>query len=89
MNVYQTSEVDWFMAESPEQARQLAAELYGGDADDYCVLPLDEITALSADELNRLQYTDDDTKTTRSFAEELALRIAANEPAGMFATSEY
>lgn len=89
MRIFQVNDCDWWMAESAEQARNSAIEAYGGDDDD-CVLPLEEIEEVSATEMERLKFHDEDEEETRTFKEQLAKRIreGAAKPE-IFASTEY
>jgi len=89
MRVFQINDYDWFMAETAEQARNAAIELYGSDDDD-CVLPLNEIEEVSDSEMARLKINDEEDGMTRTFKEQVAKRIkeGANKPE-FFASTEY
>jgi hypothetical protein len=87
MRVFQVSDCDWWLAETADQARDAAIEFYGGDD---CVSELDEVVEVPDDELERLQFHDEDDDTSRSFKEQVAKRIkeGANKPE-LFASTEY
>jgi len=83
LKVYEVSEQDWWLAESPEKARQEYIELVGDD--EYC----EEVRQLTDWELGILEYHDDDG--VRSFREELDRRRGVEREwvSGMFASTEW
>lgn len=86
MKVYRVNDCEWYMALTLDEAIAKAMEDSG--------LPRDEAAdgdacEVSPDEMNRLIFVEDDDLTKRTFAEELALRVADGQPAQAFATTEY
>lgn len=86
MKVFQTSDYDWWLAASPDQARESAIALFECDENIY---PAEDVRELAPDELERLEFVDEDG-ARRTFAQELARRLegGASTPE-MFASSEY
>jgi hypothetical protein len=89
MKVFRVNDCEWYMAETLEQAVDLCAK--------DCELPADEAAhdpcEVSDADMQRLIFTDDMANPRgsdrRTFAEELARRVAAGAGPGAFATTEF
>lgn len=87
MKVYQATECDWIMAESPEQARAIAIEHMG---DDDLVFPVDQIVPVSEEDMHRLTVSNEDDGKTRTFQQELDWRLQSEDSKPfLFASTEY
>lgn len=88
MQVFQVNDCEWYMAESPAQARFLAVELLG---DDDCIYPIGDIQEVSAEDMQRLEFHNTEDGTSCTFQEELDRRLATageSDPS-LFASTEY
>ena len=85
MKVFQMNDCDWYMAESAEEAQVE----YGRDYDPGDPLE-NQPRELEEYEMNTLTFTDDDGDLTRTFAEELKIRLSGEDVKhGIFASTEY
>jgi hypothetical protein len=84
LKVFRMNDYEWWMATTLDEAKRLCME--------YCELPEDEACddpcELTEAEMQRLKYSDDDGRTVRTFAEQLARKIAGGAGPGPFAFSE-
>lgn len=87
MRVYRATECDWVLAESPAQARECAIEHMGNDD---LVYPVDEITVVSNEDMQRLKVSNEDDGKTYTFQQELDwhVKVGTDKPV-IFASSEY
>jgi hypothetical protein len=89
MKVFRVNDCEWYMAPTLEEAVQKCM--------DDCKLPRDEAVddprECTPEEMGRLTFMDDvynpEKSERRTFAEELARRIAAGKGTEMFATTEF
>ena len=88
MKVFKVNDCDWWVAENRRDAWEACMRFYG--ADESCVFQLSDIVELDDVKLQKMQFFDEDNEVTRTFAEQLALRVAAGitEPE-MFASTEW
>lgn len=84
MKVFRVNDVEWYMAETLDQAIALCAKDRGESVDEVA----DHPRWLHANELCQLTFVHDDG-IKHSFMEELAARIRRGEKPGLFATTEY
>ncbi len=95
MHIYQLNDIEWWMAPSLGDAITATIHLTGLAREDVVDETCHQLTDA---ELDTLRYTDADEPGTeeppegwpsRTFREELALRVAAGDGASLFATSEW
>jgi hypothetical protein len=75
IKVFQLDDIEWWAGESLEACLAEARRQCGPD----CYLESSDQHEVSAEAMERLQFIDDDGTTRRSFAAELARRVAAGE----------
>lgn len=85
--VYKLNDCDWYMAETLEQAIEAALNDVCDHDDDY----VDDPHELSPEAMESHTFNDWETGelVERTFAEELARRVASGPKAEMFATTEF
>lgn len=76
MRVFEVGEGDWWIANSAEEARNLAISTYG---DSETLYRIEEVVCLEGDILDTITFHDDDGKT-RTFRQELERRLADPDP---------
>jgi len=93
LSVYEVTEGEWWIARTREDAIAAACKCWGVEPDSQDArLLFSDCNQLTDLDLDRLRYSpDDDNEITRSFRDELALRVAdaGNTFPQFFATSEY
>ena len=87
MKVYEVSDCDWVVANTPEEARRCAAVCMGSDD---CLYDIGAVNALSPERMDSLTYYDECAESSRSFQAELdrRLRLGLVE-AELFASTEW
>lgn len=89
-HVYEMNDCDWWLARSPDEARQSAVQYYGSQENNndlVCAVPRE----LTAEEMDSLIYYPDGNRNgaSHTFRQELAARVANNPKPEFFATTEF
>lgn len=69
VKVFEMNDCDWIAARSAEEAFAEYQSNYGGEGDETA-------RELTAEEMQRLKFRDDDSEVLRTFQDELEMRIA-------------
>ena len=87
MHIYRNRVTDWFVAESPERARELCREHYDDwDESDIEAYGADLFTFALCPDDEPLKVADDDGEDART---KTCAEWAASEPPGLLCSTEY